>query len=70
MLIFHSATINWRTLVGNCVANIKFVKLGRSGYCTMFMPIIAILPFATVFYKGRNTINIHLNIEKTSYHIV
>ena len=39
--------IDWQTLAENGVTGINIIKFGLSGYCTMFMPIIAALPFVT-----------------------
>lgn len=57
--------IDWQTLAENGVSNIGLIKSGLTGYCTMFMPIIAALPFVTAFCNERNTGNIRLIIART-----
>ena len=57
--------IDWQTLAENGVTGINIIKFGLSGYCTMFMPIIAALPFVTAFCNERNTGSIRLNIVRT-----
>lgn len=57
--------IDWQTLAESGVSNIGLIKSGLSGYCTMFMPIIAALPFVTAFCNERNTGSIRLNIART-----
>ena len=57
--------LDWQTLSENGIANINIISHGLSGYCTMFMPIIAALPFVTAFCNERNTGSIRLNIVRT-----
>ena len=57
--------LDWQTLSENGIANITIISSGLSGYCTMFMPIIAALPFVTAFCNERNTGSIRLNIART-----
>lgn len=57
--------IDWQTLAENGVSNIGLIKSGLSGYCNMFMPIIAALPFVTAFCNERNTGSIRFNIART-----
>lgn len=57
--------IDWQTLAESNCSNISVIVRGLSGYCNMFMPIIAALPFVTAFCNERNTGNIRLNIVRT-----
>ncbi len=57
--------IDYQTLAENGISNIGLIQSGLSGYCNMFMPIIAALPFVTAFCNERNTGNIRLNIVRT-----
>ena len=57
--------VDYETLAKNGIANIRIVTSGLQSYCTMFMPIIAALPFVTAFCNERNTGSIRLNIVRT-----
>ena len=57
--------IDWQTLAKEGVSGMNLIFGGLYGYCNMFMPIIAALPFVTAFCNERNTGNIRLNIIRT-----